>query len=1293
VSEDDPPDPDPLPLTLAERVDLACVDFEDAWRGGRGPRVETYLAGATGRERLALLRELLAIELALRRAAGESPSAGEYEARFPADPAAIAAAFSEVSASVSPFTPDRTAPQRGPRSTLGTDDRADAPTGHFSPDHRRGGRGPGRAPLPAVPGYELLGELGRGGMGVVYRARQVRLNRPCALKMILAGDLAGPMAHARFLAEAEAAARLRHPNIVQVYHFGELAGRPFLEMEYLEGGSLADRLDGTPRPPREAARMIEALARAVDAAHRQQVVHRDLKPANVLLTADGIPKITDFGLAKAAGGDSGLTGTGEVLGTPSYMAPEQAGGRAREAGPAADVYALGAVLYELLTGRPPFKAATVLETLEQVRGAEPVPPSRLQPKLPRDLETICLKCLQKEPSGRYDSAAALADDLGRFLEDRPIEARPVGAPQRLWRWCRRNPALALTTGLASAGLVATAVIATAFAVQQSGTAKMERTLRQEVTNAYTRIKSEQDRTDLQRRKAEQLASDMAYERGRTLCEQDDAYRGLVWMARALELAPVDASAYQDSLRTNLSAWRREIIPLRGVLPIWGGAVAFSPDGKTVLIGGTTNGAQLWRTADWTPLGPVLTHPSQVNAVAFSADGKLVATAGADYSTGASYSARLWRTADGTPVGPPLTHQGEMRSVTFSPDGTLLVTASADKTARLWRTADGASVGPPLSHQDVVYRAAFSPDGKAVATSSADKSARLWRSTDGTPVGKRLTHLDGIRDIAFSPDGKVIATASDDHTARLWRAADGTSIGSPMAHQDWVTDVAFSPDGKLLATASNDKTARLWHTVDGTPHGPPLIHQGVIYWVAFGPDGRLLATASDDQTARLWRTADSTPVGQPLTHRGMVYFIAFSPDGKLLATTSARQTARLWEPASDRPSGVPLIHRNRVLDVAFSPDGTLLATASEDGTARLWRADGTSVGLPLVHRAPVIAVAFSPDGTLLATASEDGTARLWHIADGSPVGPPLTHRDRVNGVRLFRPDGTLLAFSPDGTLLATAGWDHTARLWRTVDGSSAGPPLTHRDRVDSVAFSPDGKLLATASWDHTARLWRTADGTQHGSSLTQEAAVSALAFSPDGKLVATASADRTARLWRADDCAPIKTTFNHQNMIRALAFSRDGKFLATASYDHTARLWQTTDGAPIGSPLTHQNPVVSLAFSPDGTLLATASEDNTARLWSTVDGTPIGPPLTHQGYVVNLAFSPDGKLLATASWDSKARIWQMPHSLDGDPRRIMLWAQVISGLELEDNGKVRILEAQTWKERWRFLEDIGGPPVP
>jgi tetratricopeptide (TPR) repeat protein/tRNA A-37 threonylcarbamoyl transferase component Bud32 len=427
---------DPMPECDGPLLTLLLKCQRRAWRQGEPTPVETYLAQyPTVRSDTQAVLDLIYHEIVLREEAGDSAPLEEYLRRFPELASELRLQFELEQAIQS--TP--TLQAENDPTVFGGGSSRPAPTS-----------------IPSVPGYEIFGELGRGGMGVVYKARQMRLNRIVALKMILAGNHASPEAGLRFLAEAESVARMHHPHVVQIFAFGECDGCPYFEMEYVAGGCLADRLDGTPRPPRDAARLVEILARAIHEAHRLGIVHRDLKPANILLTADGIPKIGDFGLAKCLDIETGLTRTQSIVGSPSYMAPEQAGQSTTPIGPAADVYSLGAILYELLTGRPPFQAATVLETLEQVRSDEPIAPSRLRPKLPRDLVTICLKCLEKEPARRYASSIELADDLRRFDAGQAIRARSVGAHERLWRWCRREPVVASLTLALLAGLIGVA---------------------------------------------------------------------------------------------------------------------------------------------------------------------------------------------------------------------------------------------------------------------------------------------------------------------------------------------------------------------------------------------------------------------------------------------------------------------------------------------------------------------------------------------------------------------------------------------------------------------------------------------------------------------------------------------------------------------------------------------------------------------------------------------------------------------------------------------------------------------
>jgi tetratricopeptide (TPR) repeat protein/tRNA A-37 threonylcarbamoyl transferase component Bud32 len=436
-------------LPLPRLVEVLRKDQARRWRSGQGLAAEAYLEAfptlaASGDDALVLIWG----EVLLRLEKREAPTPAEYQARFPRHTEALAIQF-EL------------------QRHLGTEPI------RILPNDQAGKS----AELPKVPGFEVLAELGRGGMGVVYQARQTSLERVVALKVLRAGAYADDAERSRFRAEAQAAARLQHPNIVQVHEVGEYDGRPFLVLEYLEGGSLNDRLAGAPLSPRLAAGLAEILARAVHAAHQQGIVHRDLKPANVLLAHAGVsdattvrrpdphgltaetPKIADFGLAKRLDSDTGQTPSGAIVGTPSYMAPEQAAGKARTVGPAADIYSLGALLYEMLTGRPPFRGESPIETLQQVVADEPVAPRALQPKLPRDLETICLKCLQKEPEKRYASAGALAEDLRRFLDGESIRARPLGPVARLYRWGKRKPALA--------GLLALLVVGTAVSTWQA----------------------------------------------------------------------------------------------------------------------------------------------------------------------------------------------------------------------------------------------------------------------------------------------------------------------------------------------------------------------------------------------------------------------------------------------------------------------------------------------------------------------------------------------------------------------------------------------------------------------------------------------------------------------------------------------------------------------------------------------------------------------------------------------------------------------------------------------------------
>jgi WD40 repeat protein len=1267
VDESRPFGTEDIEIALARRIDAICRRFEADWRERRPAPLDDYLGEFPEEGRAALRSELEALDRELR-------GADETRARPESDPIAEAPTIAPTPQPTEPI-PGLVGASVHEEATVAPRDQATVDLGSSAPAPPDASES---ARVRYFGDYEITRELARGGMGVVFQARQMSLNRPVALKMILAGQLANETDVKRFYTEAEAAANLDHPGIVPIYEVGQHEGQHYFSMGFVEGQSLAQRLADGPLPPREAAALMVQVAEAIDYAHRRGVIHRDLKPGNILLDRNGHPRVTDFGLAKRIQGDSGLTGSGQIMGTPSYMPPEQAGGNRGEVGPASDVYALGATLYALVTGRPPFQAATAMDTVLQVITEEPVPPRRLNPSVPRDLETICLKCLEKEPVKRYTSASTLAEDLRRYLAGEPILARPVGPPERAWRWCRRNPIVAGAVGLVAAALVVVVVLSLLYADRQTRLAASE-SLRADDQARYSREQA-QAAASLKEAlsQSNRRLAVLNYERGQAAFENGQFGPGVLWMVESWRSAVAAGDpGWRHAARANMAAWQSHDIAVKALVSHQGAvtSLAFSPDGRTILTGSQDNTARLWDAATGRPIGPALAHQWWVRAVAFSPDGKAVLTGSLDGT------ARLWDAATGRPIGPPLTHQDRVWAVAFSPDGKRVLTGSGDKTARLWDAATGKPIGHPLTHQAMVYSVAFSPDGKGVLTGSSDKTARLWDAATGKPIGTPMTHQAMVWSVAFSPDGKAVLTGSGDKTARLWDAATGQPIGTPMTHRGEVLSSVFSPDGKAVLTGSQDKTARLWDAATGKPIGPPLTHQGAVVSVAFSPGGQAVLTGSVDNTARLWDSTTGQPIGHPLTHQGWVLAVAFSPDGKTVFTGSNDKAARLWDAASGKPISPPLTHQDRVWSAAFRPDGNVVLTGSGDKTARLWDvATGQPIGPPLMHRDRVHTVAFSPDGKTVLTGSWDKTARLWDAATGQPIGTPMTHRGEVLSA----------AFSSDGKAVLTGSGDKTARLWDAATGQPIGRPRTHGGPVLSLAFSPDGKAVLTGSQDMTARLWAAATGRPIGAPMTHRDAVYAVAFSPDGKAIVTGSWDNTARIWDATTGRPIGAPMTHQGWVWSVAFGPDGKAVLTGSGDRTARLWDAATGKPMDPPLTHQGVVYSVAFSPDGKAVLTGSQDNTARLWDVATGKPIGPPLAHQGSVQTVAFSPDGRAVLTGSFDGTARLWTVSELPDDLPR-VTDWAGVVTGLKLDEQGSVQALDNATWRQLSEQLDRKGGPP--
>jgi WD40 repeat protein/tRNA A-37 threonylcarbamoyl transferase component Bud32 len=1021
---------------------------------------------------------------------------------------------------------------------------------------------PPAAPPPsgdrAPEGYEILCELGRGGMAVVYKARQAQLERVTALKMILSGAHASAAELARLRAEAKAIACLQHPNIVQIYEVGEHGGLPYLALEFCAGGSLDRKLRGRPLPPPEAAELVEVVARAVQAAHEKGVIHRDLKPGNILLTADGTPKITDFGLAKRL--DSAVTASGSFLGTPSYMAPEQVKG-AGTIGPPADVYALGAVLYECLTGRPPFWAPVVADTLLQVLNNEPVPPCLLQPHVPRDLEVICLKGLHKDPARRYASARDLADDLRRFRAGLPITARPVSRAERAWRWCRRNPSTAGLLAAVALVLVLGAAVATALAVVAEGHARRARQNEQAA-------REEKRLADEQRERAEWLL--YASEIGQSL---------RAWEANHVR----DAWHHLNETRADFRGWEYRYLRAlfagnHKTVPAHEGTVTcarFSPDGTRLASGGSDGVVRVWDAAGWQELLALRGTAGPVLSVCFSPDGKRVAAAGEERQDGGGEEStvRVWDAEKG---GQPLVLEGHpqfINAVCFSPDGRYLATASNDRTVRVWDARTGNRRTSLEGHKGVVLSVCFTRDGQLLSA-GADRTVRAWDPRAGGSVELiPLANTGYVTAVCACPDGKRVVTAGEDGAVRVWDAATGKWLFALRGHAGPVLSVGFSPDGKRLASAGEDRTVRVWGMEDDHE---PLVFKGHTMSataVSFAPDGKHLASAGADGTVRVWRADRGQGALVCAGHEDVVLSACLSPDGTRVASadaddkvrvfdaTTGEEAVRLAEPL--RPDG----HRADAYAVCYSPDGKRLAAGSGDNAVVRWDAETGQLLAPFGARdraggAPVNAAADEPARAVRAVCfSPDGK----RLAGGSAGGPVLVW-DAETGATLFVLDGhpggvRQVAFGPDGRL-ASAGDDGTVKLWDVETGHLAATLQGPGGRLLAVCFSPDGKRLAAGGDGLTVYVW----DAESGDFLTRvrlparDVAVTGLAFSADGKrLIGTTKS--TVRVWVADTGLAVlalrvrdDAADRPDRAITGLCISPDGTRLAAPDKDRMVRVW-------------------------------------------------------------------------------------------------------------------------------------------